>query len=202
MLVLFIYMLSYVSLMGLIPPESLQVSNSPFADGAFELWGNSGKYIIGIGAIISTFGALNGWILLQGQVPYAIARDKLFPKVMGKVNRKGAPVSGLIISSIFITVLIASSFTKGLVGMFTFMILLTTVTVIFPYLFSSLAEILILIKMKGEKVKVAKPLLVGVPAFMYLMWVLTGVGKDEVYYGLLLILTGIPFYVWVKKTNI
>jgi len=198
MLVLLIYMLSYVALMGLIPPESLQKSTSPFADGAGLIWGDTGRYIIGLGAIISTFGALNGWILLQGQVPYAIARDRLFPHSLSKVNIHKAPVTGLVVSSIFITILIISNFTKGLVGMFTFMILLTTVVVVFPYLFCSLAEILILIKRKKSKTKFIKPLLVGIPSFLYLMWALTGVGKDEVYYGLLLIIAGIPFYALIK----
>ena len=197
-LVLLIYILSYVALVGLIPPESLQQSNSPFADGAGLIWGNAGRYIIGLGAIISTFGALNGWILLQGQVPYAIARDKLFPPVLSKVNIRKAPVNGLVVSSIFITILVISNFTKGLVGMFTFMILLTTVVVIIPYLFCTLAEILILIKRQKDKISFIKPLLVGVPAFLYLMWALTGVGKEEVYYGFLLILSGIPFYAFIK----
>jgi len=198
MLVLLIYMLSYVALMGLIPPESLQKSTSPFADGAGLIWGDTGRYIIGLGAIISTFGALNGWILLQGQVPYAIARDRLFPHSLSKVNIHKAPVTGLVVSSIFITILIISNFTKGLVGMFTFMILLTTVVVVFPYLFCSLAEILILIKREKSKINFIKPLLVGIPSFLYLMWALTGVGKDEVYYGLLLIIAGIPFYALIK----
>ena len=45
------------------------------------LWGEGAQYFISIAAVISVFGALNGWILIQGQMPQAIAHDKLFPKV-------------------------------------------------------------------------------------------------------------------------
>jgi hypothetical protein len=37
--------------------------------------------------VISAFGALNGWILLQGQVPMAAARDRLFPAAFGRTTR-------------------------------------------------------------------------------------------------------------------
>ena len=35
------------------------------------MWGSTGGHIVTITALFATFGALNGWILLQGQVPLA-----------------------------------------------------------------------------------------------------------------------------------
>ena len=40
------------------------------------MWGNWGYYLVGVGAIISCFGALNGWTLCLGQIPMAAARDE------------------------------------------------------------------------------------------------------------------------------
>ena len=51
----------------------------PFADAAAEMFGGWAGDVVAIGAIVSAFGALNGWILLQGQIPMAAARDRLFP---------------------------------------------------------------------------------------------------------------------------
>jgi len=198
---LLVYILSYVAIMGLVSPEALQKSNFPFAEGAAVIWGDGGKYLIGIGAIISTFGALNGWILLQGQIPYATSRDKLFPKIFARVNKNGAPANGLIFSSVIITILVLSNYTKGLVGMFNFMVLLSTVTVVVSYLFCSASEILIIIKTSGPKSKLLKPSLFAIPAFIYLMWALAGVEQNVVYLGFIAMMAGIPFYVWIRKSN-
>ena len=36
--------------------------------------------------MISTFGALNGWILLEGRVPLAAAGDGMFPAPFARVH--------------------------------------------------------------------------------------------------------------------
>ena len=74
-----LYISSSVGVMGIIAPADLQNSAAPFADAAQIIWGNWASILIAIGASVSCFGALNGWILLQGQLPMAAAGDKLFP---------------------------------------------------------------------------------------------------------------------------
>ena len=87
------------------------------------MWGDIGYYAVGFGAVISCFGALNGWMILQGQVPYAASRDGLFPEIFSRTNSNGVPYMGIIISSLLITVLMLMNYTKGLVETFTFIIL-------------------------------------------------------------------------------
>ncbi len=199
LLVVVVYLFSSFAVFGLINPGELQNSAAPFADAAFEIWGNWGKYMVSLGAIAATFGALNGWILLQGQVPMAIAKDKLFPSVFKKTNKKGSPVLGLIISSILVSILVVANSSRGLVSMYTFMILLGTITVLVPYLFCSLSEILILYKMKSlDKSKMTRSLLIGIPAFLFSLWAISGSTMEPVFYGFLLLMSGIPVYVWAK----
>lgn len=199
LLVIVVYLFSSFAVFGLISPGELQNSTAPFADAAFKIWGNWGKYMVSLGAIAATFGALNGWILLQGQVPMAIARDNLFPSIFKKTNKRGAPVLGLIISSVLISISVASTSSKGLVSMYTFMILLGTITMLVPYLFCSLSEILILYKMKIlDKAKMTKSLLIGIPAFLFSMWAISGSTMEPVFYGFLLLMAGIPIYIWAK----
>jgi APA family basic amino acid/polyamine antiporter len=38
-------------------------------------------------------------------------------------------------------------------------------------------------------------------AFIYSLWAIYGAGEKAVYWGLLLLLAGIPFYVWMKYRN-
>jgi APA family basic amino acid/polyamine antiporter len=136
-----VYVLATVGVMGALPAGELAGSTAPFADAAARMWGGWARPAVAFGAAVSAFGALNGWILLQGQMPLAAARDGLFPGVFGKVSRRGTPVAGLVISSVLVTGLMALNFTASLVDQFTFIILLATLSTLIPYIFSSLAEL-------------------------------------------------------------
>jgi len=76
------YIVCTTVVMGIIPSATLAHSNAPFADAAKIIWGSWGDYIIAATAMISCFGALNGWILMEGQFPQAVADDDLFPKFL------------------------------------------------------------------------------------------------------------------------
>ena len=132
-----VYIGSNLAIMGLINPAELQHSAAPYADGAARIWGDSAYYWVGAAAVIAGIGALNGWILMQGQMPMAAAKDGLFPKIFARSNSKGAPVYGLVLSSALLSVLMTMNYARGLVETFKFVILLSTMTVLVPYLFSS-----------------------------------------------------------------
>lgn len=194
-----VYLLSTVAIMGILPHEKLATSNAPFADAAFVFWGDYAKYIVAAGAVISTFGALNGWILLQGQIPMSAAMDKLFPKVFGKVNANGSPAIGLVMSSILATILMALNYTKTLVEAFSFMMLLSTLSVLTPFIFSTASYIMQSFKLK-EKNLTGK-MVIAVLAFCFCLWMMAGSGKEVVFWGFLLLIAGIPFYVWMKLAD-
>ena len=137
-----LYISSTVAVMGIISPADLEHSAAPFADAAESVWGKWASILVAAGASIACFGALNGWILMQGQIPLAASTDKLFPGLFKKTSKKGIPVIGLIIASALASVLVGTNSTKGLVGMFSFIIMLSTLSCLLPYLFSSLSEML------------------------------------------------------------
>jgi basic amino acid/polyamine antiporter, APA family len=62
--------------------------------------------IMAVAIIISTFGCNNGLILAGARVCYAMAKDGLFFKSTGTLNKKGVPGSALFYQGIWITVLI------------------------------------------------------------------------------------------------
>lgn len=196
---IFVYMIGSATVMGMIPAAELKNSNAPFADAAALIWGDSARYWVAAGAIVSTFGALNGWILLQGQMPMAASRDKLFPEIFKKENNKGVPATGIIIGSILISALMLMNFTKGLTNTFTFMVLLTTITVLVPYLFSAASYGVLLLQNKFWKRDLISQLITAVAAFLFSMWAIVGSGQETVYWGFIAILSGIPFYVWMKR---
>jgi basic amino acid/polyamine antiporter, APA family len=194
-----IYIVTSFSIMGMIPGKNLQHSVTPFADAAVIIWGRDARYWISAGVAIAAFGALNGWILIQGQMPYAIAKDKLFPAVFSKENKKGVPARGIIISSILVSILMSMNYTRGLVEQFKFLILLTTLTVLIPYLFSTAAYIII--KLENRYLKPGtrwfSTIVLASLTFLFSLWAIAGSGPEIVYWGLLLLLAGVPFYVMI-----
>jgi APA family basic amino acid/polyamine antiporter len=197
-----LYISSTVGVMGILSPSELQHSAAPFADAAQRVWGNWASGLVAAGAAIACFGALNGWILLQGQLPMAAAKDKLFPPSFKRVSKKGIPLAGLIIASVLATVLVGFNYSKGLVQMFLFIIKLSTLSCLIPYLFSSLSEMALYLRKKKEfnKKRFITASLISIPAFLYSAWAVTGLGQETILWGGILLAAGIPIYAYLKRS--
>jgi APA family basic amino acid/polyamine antiporter len=197
-----VYILGSVSVMGILSVPALKNSVTPFADAAVVMFGNSAKYWVSAGVAIAAFGALNGWILIAGQVPYAIAKDKLFPSIFAKENKRKVPYMGIILNSVLVSLFMMMNYSKGLVEQFRFLLLLSVLTVFVPYLFSTAAYILIRIQKKNlYPKKWAQAIVLAALAFIYSLWAIAGTGEKTVFYGFLLLMAGIPFYIWIVYKN-
>ena len=216
-----VYILATVGVMGILPAAEMGTSTAPFADAAARVWGGWARSLIALGAAISAFGALNGWILLQGQMPLAAARDGLLPGVFAKVSSRGTPVAGLVISSVLLTLVMGMNFTASLVDQFTFIILLSTLSVLIPYIFSALSELVMIGRERRGRGGVGRDdpaipggegggrgleglgrraVLAGV-ALLYSVWAAVGSGTDTLFWGLLLLLAGVPVYAWQVRNR-
>ena len=193
-----VYVLVTVTVMGIIPAEQLQKSATPLADAAAIIGGNAARYFVGAGVALAAFGALNGWILIQGQIPFAIAKDNLFPGVFKKENKRGAPAAGIIIGSVLVSVLMYMNYNDALVKQYTFLSLLATLTSLVPYLFCAGAYALITLANTGSG-KANRPAAIAIAAisFAFSLWAVIGSGQQVVYWGFVLLMAGIPFYVWI-----
>jgi APA family basic amino acid/polyamine antiporter len=96
-----------------------------------------------------------------------------------------------------------ANYTKGLVELFTYMLLLATLTTLIPYAYSAAAQLMLFVKdrEKFSGMRLAKDSVIASLAFAYSVWAIYGAGQEVVFYGLLLLLAGIPMYVWVKWRN-
>lgn len=191
-----LYISGTIAVMGIISPAELMDSSSPFADAAGSIWGKGASILVAVCASIACFSALNGWILLQGQIPLAASKDNLFPSWFKKTSGKGIPVPGLIIASMLATVLVGINFTRGLVEMFSFIIMLSTLSCLLPYLFSSLSEIAIRLmnKQLSGRRNLITSALISIPAFAYSIWAVTGLEYEVIAWGVILLATGLPVY--------
>lgn len=189
-----VYLISTIGIMSLVPADVLSTSTAPFADGARALIGNTAAQLVALGAAVSCFGALNGWTLVVGQLPLAVARDGLFPTVFSKVSASGTPVSGMVIAGLLSTLLVAANFTRDLVELFTFIILISTLATLVPYTFCSLAAF----RLGRESLMTSMRVVAGL-AFTYSLWAIAGAGQETVYWGYLLLMAGLPVFVFVRR---
>ncbi|WP_339751458.1 amino acid permease [uncultured Winogradskyella sp.] len=197
-IVAIVYILSTFVLFGVLPMDVLANSPSPFADAAILIGGDFGGYFVAGGIAISAIGCLNGWVLFTGQIPMAASNDNLFPKIFGRLNKKGAPAMGLIIGSSLTTVIMLMNLSDGLVDQFTFIAEIVVFSALIPYLFVAAAYILVLIERKIYINSWIKTVVLGMLGIAYSLWAIYGTGEQSVFYGFLLLLIGIPFYVIMK----
>ena len=201
-----VYILGTVSVMGMIPAAALKNSVTPFADAAVIIWGQGAKYWVSAGVAISAFGALNGYILIQGQLPYAVAKDQLFPQIFMRKNDKGVPVYGIVISSIFVSVFMAMNYTKGLAAQFQFLILLTTSTILIPYIFCTASYLLMRLRVVGITKNIfTGAIVLAALTFLFCIWIMLGLGYETVFWGFVLTMSSVPIYVfaiWKRDQNL
>jgi len=95
------------------------------------------------------------------------------------------------------TAVVMLNYSRGLVELFTFIILLATLSTLVPYVFCSLAVWL----MPDQPRPTGWAAVVSALAFLFAMFAIYGAGADTVMYGFLLLLAGLPLYVWVKRSG-
>jgi basic amino acid/polyamine antiporter, APA family len=70
------------------------------------IFGKSGATLMALAIMVSTFGCANGLILAGARVYYAMSRDGLFFRNIGKLNAKHVPAMGLVLQGIWAAFLV------------------------------------------------------------------------------------------------
>lgn len=194
-----LYVLGTVVVLGVVPREQLARSVAPFADAARLMWGEWAAVGVTAAVIVSSIGALNGWTLLMGQVPMAAANDRVFPSAFGRVSARGVPALGIVISATLATAMVCLQAlgAPGVRAFYNLVVSLSTMTAVVPYAFCALAVGLVAAGRTGQ----AAPRvgIVGAVAFVFSLFTIYGCGPTAVLYGLMLLLLGIPVYVWQRR---
>lgn len=199
-----IYLLISIGSMGAMSNMELSQSSAPLTDILTNALGSGLGKLLTVAVVICILGTIIGWLLSTARVAYAAGVDGVFPKFFGKVNEKtGTPVSALIFGSVLVNILLIMNFQKGMVDAFTFITILATLSYLPVYLLSVSAEMMLIFKEEKKfnfKIfikKSALPLL----AFVYVIWTIYGSGADTVMWGFILMLIGIPVYIYNHHKN-
>lgn len=175
---------------GLLPADVLKDSQAPMADAASALWGPAAGVALAAVMAVSCFGALNGWVLVSAQLPLAAARDGVFPAFFARLDRRGTPVAGVLASSALASVLVLSNYSRSLVQVFTFAILLSTAATLLPYVVSSAAWL-----WRGT----GRSRWIAAAALAYSIYALSGIGREALLWGGVLVLAGLPIHFMLRR---
>lgn len=197
-----LYVFGTIVVMGVLPRNELVNSIAPFSDAARAMWGRAGEISISLAVILSSIGALNGWTLLMGQVPMAAARDGLFPPLFSRLSARHVPAMGIVVSAALATilVLVQAAGSGGFSAFYNLVVGLSTMAAVIPYAFCALASSLVSARISGGA-HVPRVTLIELIAFVFAMFTLYGCGAEPVLYGLVLLLLGIPVYVWQRRRS-
>lgn len=182
-----IYIIVCSGIVLLMPRDVLEASSAPVALFVGTYVGAGSALVIAAFAAISAIGALNGWVLIVGEVPLGMARAGLLPRWFAKVNSCDVPVRVLVLSAVLASVLVLSNASQSLGGLFRFIALLTTCAALWFYLAICAAAL--------------KRRIAVIPAawgLVFTLWAMWGAGIEASGLSALLMLAGIPVY-WLRS---
>ena len=191
--------------LGMLSHDALIASDKPLIDAISTVLGPIGGKILAAIGLISLFGSTVGWVMLSAEIPYQAAKQGLFLPSFSKVNKKGIPVSSLIITNLLAQVFIFSTISNTIASAFDFIIIVATLSYLVPYFISSAFQLKLVFT--GETYTNGRSRItdgiIGVLATAYSIWVIyAGTADIKTFtFGVLLLASGILFYNRVKNAN-
>ncbi|UXR35700.1 arginine-ornithine antiporter [Staphylococcus simulans] len=196
LIVLVIYFLLTVLAQGVIEQNQISELSSPsMAALLAHIVGPWGSVVTNIGLIISVLGAWLGWTLLAGELPFIVAKDKMFPKWFAKQNKNGAPVNSLLITNILVQLFLISMLFTDSAYQFAFS--LASSAILIPYAFSAFYQFKYTLQYdRKSNLQMA----IGIIASIYAVWLIYAAGVDYLLLTMLLYVPGLFVY-WIVQRN-
>jgi basic amino acid/polyamine antiporter, APA family len=194
LIVTIIYVMANLMYLAVLPIDQLAFAkdNRIAVSVSNEIFGASGAIILALLIMVSTFGCNNGLILSGARVYYTMAKDGLFFKQTGNLNKNSVPEYALWIQCLVACVLCLSGKYGDLLDMVSFVVVLFYVLTI--------AGIFILRKKRPNAERPYKafgyPVLPAIYILMGVSFCLLLIKYKPQYTwpGLIIVLIGIPLY--------
>jgi len=190
-----VYVLVSAATMFLMPAAITAASPSPIAEFLGRGFGSGTADVVALFAAISAFGALNGFILLQGEVPWAMARGGVFPAWLAKESSRGTPARAHLVSGVLVTIVTLMNYTSSMGQLFQDIASISLASGMLAYLACALAAIRLLPDDLPLKVAAAV-------AAAFVVWMVYGLGVKADLWGLVLLLLGLPVYWSVRRERL
>lgn len=189
-----IYVLSTTVIQGIVPNAELAESTGPFGLAYAKMFSPTvGMIIMGL-AVAACIGSLLGWQFTIANTGKSAAEERMFPQFFAKVNRMGAPITGMIVLGVVQTLLALSTISPTLSEQFSALVNLAVVTNVIPYVIALSALVVMMKSNQVGKNVFRRNVFIGLIAMGYSVFALYASGKDAVMGGMLVL--GITFIIW------
>ena len=189
-----IYILSTTVIQGIVPNAELAKSTGPFGLAYAHMFNPTVGSIIMALAVLACLGSLLGWQFTIAQTAKSAADERMFPAFFSKVNKMGAPITGMIILGAVQTLLALSTISPTLSKQFSALVNLAVVTNVVPYIIALSALMVMMQNAKVPQQKYRLNVVVALIAMLYSLYAIYASGKDAVLGGMLV--TGLAFIIW------
>jgi APA family basic amino acid/polyamine antiporter len=166
-----------------LTPATLGASGAPISLFFSQFIGGRAGSLVALFGAISIIGALNGWILINAELPLGMARDGVLPRALAWTSRREVPVPLLIATTGLSTLMVLAGLLRTTSGLLDTMVLLTTASVLWLFIGCCAAAL---------QMKLARPLALLSLAFSF--WVLYGTGWSVIGLSLIPMIPALAFY--------
>ncbi|MBM4234805.1 MAG: amino acid permease [Gammaproteobacteria bacterium] len=175
----------------MMPVAQIAQSSAPIADFISRFMGSGAGLIVAIFAAISCFGALNGWLLVGGELTAAMASTDGLPKRAAERNECGAPVVGLMSCAAISSFFLLLAFSRRGATAFEFVALLSATTSLVFFVICALAALQAW--RSGRLPKTGSTLVACIGALVFSMVAFYSAGLESATWGAACIAAG---YAW------
>lgn len=183
-----LYLLVCSAIALMLPQAVAANSPAPFASFFERYWNTEAAALVTLFAIVSCIGAVNGWVLMQGELPRGMAEKGMLPRWFAGVDGNGTPVRALLASSAIATLCLVFNASKDMQAIYEFVLLLSTCAALWLYLACALA---------AWRMRVAR--VFAAVGAVYALWTLWGAGWQASGWSLVLMAAGLPLYWWARR---
>jgi putrescine:ornithine antiporter len=189
-----IYILSTAVIQGIVPNADLANSTGPFGLAYARMFSPAVGSVVMALAVLACLGSLLGWQFTIAQTGKAAADEQMFPAFFSKVNRMGAPITGMVVLGVVQSLLALSTISPTLSEQFSALVNLAVVTNVVPYIVA-LSALPVMLRAAGvADRKARRTVVVAVVAMVYSVFAIYASGKDAVLGGMLAM--GIGYVIW------
>jgi putrescine:ornithine antiporter len=189
-----IYILSTTVIQGIVPNLELAKSTGPFGTAYAHMFNPVvGSIIMGL-AVVACLGSLLGWQFTIAATGKAAADERMFPSLFSKVNRMGAPITGMIVLGVVQSAMALSTISPSLSEQFSALVSLAVVTNVVPYIIALSALMVMMQAVDITKFQYRLNVAVALVAMLYSTYAIYASGKDAVLGGMLV--TALAFVIW------
>jgi APA family basic amino acid/polyamine antiporter len=194
-----LYILIQTAIQYILPATTIALSDRPASDALRVVAGSAGAALVTIGMTVSICATLVGSSLSGARVPFAAARDHLFPRSLAAIHpRFQTPSASLILQAVLSSLLLLA------IGKYQ---ALFSLAIVSEWLFYALTASTVFVFRRREP-NIARPYSVnGYPvtpalfilaAFMIIVFSFVTEPRNSVA-GAAVILLGVPLYWWMRS---